>query len=110
MIGETVTVLTPGSTTDGHGNAVADWDDPEETELTGCVVAPAQTPEDRSAGRQGVISLRTVYVPRGATVAATDRLVVRGEIYEVDGDPGPWVSGFGSTMGGLEVSVRRVAG
>lgn len=110
MIGETVTVLTPGETTDGHGNPVPDWADAEDTDVEGAAVAPEKVEEDRTAGRQGVVVKRTVYLPPGSVVAATDRLVVRGDTYNVDGEPGPWVSPFGGTLGGVEVSLRRVVG
>lgn len=109
VTGETVTIVRPAETTDAYGNPAADWDDPTETAVDGVAVAPRVDTEDRSAGRQGVIVGLTLYLPAGAAIAATDRVVVRGDTYEVDGEPGDWRSPY-STAKGVEVAVRRVVG
>lgn len=110
MIGETITVVVPGATIDGHGNTVPDWDDTDETDVANCAFAPTQTPEDRAAGRQGVVITGTVYMPPGVPVPASARLVIRGQTYEVDGPSGEWNSPYRAVDIGLEVSVRRVEG
>lgn len=111
-MGETVTRVRPGSTTDGHGNTVPDWSEGAVAalDIDDCAFAPVQTPEDRTGGRQGVVDAGTVYAPHGADVVATDRLVVRGETYEIDAKPGDWVSPFTGAGAGVEISIRRVAG
>ncbi len=105
---ETVTRLRPNSTTDAHGNEVADWTDPAEVEVPGCLFAPGTTSEDNLT-RTATVAQPTLYAPVGADIATGDRVVVRGNEYDVDGVPGDW-RGIGGTLGGLEVPLKVVAG
>lgn len=107
---ETVIRLRAGTTSDRYNSAVDDWTDPDELEINSCAVAPRLDSEDRTNGRQGVIVGLTVYAPAGADILATDRVRVRGDDYEVDGEPGDWRSPYGTANGGLEIALRRVEG
>lgn len=109
MTGETITVLRPGSTTDRYDNVVADWTAPTRTDITGCAVAPRSTSEE-NIGRQAVIIGLTVYTPAGADIRPSDRVEVRGDVHEVDGEIGDWRNPFTGTRPGLEVQLKRVAG
>lgn len=104
---ETVTILRPGTpTVDAQGNNVPGAD--TSTAVAGCLVAPRLAGDAVEGGRQGVIIGTTVYFPKGATVLATDRLEVRGEIHTIEGDPGWWNDAPGDWD--LEVATRRVEG
>lgn len=109
MTGETITVVRPATTTDRYGNAISDWTSATRTDIDGCAVAPRSSSED-NIGRQAVIVGLTVYAPAGADIRPTDRLEVRGDDYEVDGDVGDWRNPFTGSRPGLEVPVKRVAG
>jgi hypothetical protein len=107
---ESVTRLRAGTTTDRYGGTVADWSDPDALVITGCAVAPRDAEEDRTNGRQAVIIGFNIYTPAGADVLPTDRLIVRGEECEVDGDPGVWTSPYTDVTEGVEIRTRRVEG
>lgn len=110
MIGETVVRLRPTAGTDRYGNPEPDWGDADAADIDGCVLAPRLDPEDRDQGRQGVVIGWTVYAPHGGDILATDRLRIRGDDHEVDGEPGDWRSPFTCHGEGLEVQTRRVVG
>lgn len=108
--GETVTVLTAGTTTDRYGNEVPDWGNATSTLVPGCGVAPRSSSELNDPSRAAVIVGLTVYLPPGSVVSARDRMVVRGGTYEVVGEPGDWRSPFTGEAFGLEVALQRVEG
>lgn len=80
----------------------------EETsvELPPALFAPGGASEPVVSGREPVVTEPTVYW-RGVwpDVVASDRLVVRGRVYEVVGDPADW---RGNLVGGLVVRLMRV--
>lgn len=116
MIGETVTRIRAPFMVDRdrYGNRVRDWAAADETDIEGCAVAPRQAGgvagEETSSGRQGVLVGMTVYTPPGADVVATDRMRVRGQLFEVDGEPSDWRNPFTTLARGVEVALRRVDG
>lgn len=107
---ESVTRVRPGTTTDRYGATVDDWTDTSNLAITGCAVAPRDAEEDRGNGRQAVIIGFNVYAPAGADVLPTDRLIVRGDTYSVDGEPGVWTNPFTDITEGVEIRTRRVEG
>lgn len=107
MKGETVTILRPGpATTDRYGNSLPGTD--VRVDVEGCRVAPRLAGDATEGGRQGVIVGTTVYFPKGEDVYATDRLEVRGEPHEIEGDIGRWPDS--PTVWDKEVATRRVEG
>jgi hypothetical protein len=107
---ETVTRLRPGSTADRYGGTTPDWSDPDTEDIDGCAVAPRDAEEDHTNGRQTVIHGFNVYTPPGADILPTDRLTIRGEQHEVDGEPGVWTSPYSGVTAGVEIRTRRVTG
>jgi hypothetical protein len=109
--GEQVTVLTAPLVTDEYGtpSAARDWDNAVPTVVENCVIAPRSSSEVDEPGRTAVIVGLTVYLPAGATVTAHDRLLVRDDTYEVDGEPGRWRSPATGRTAGIEVALRRVS-
>ena len=110
MQGETITRLRAGTATDRYTNEIKDWTDPEELEIDNVAVAPRQSSEDTAAGREGVIIGLTLYAPAGSDIEAVDRVVVRGETYEVDGEIAEWTNPYSSVARGVEINVKRVEG
>lgn len=110
MTGETVTRLRAPLVEDRYGSEVRDWDNATESAVTGCIVAPRHEGEDHEDGRQGVIVGFTVYAPAGADILATDRLTIRGDDHEVDGEPGAWVNPWTEITEGIEIHAGRVDG
>lgn len=115
MIGETVYVLQRTQTgADRYGTPVYDWPEPG-VELRGCGVAPLEiggqdAAEPPDVARNAVVRQFTVYAPAGAPITAADRLKVRGEVYEVIGEPSDWRSPYSRRRPGLVAKVRRVEG
>jgi hypothetical protein len=87
---------------DPVGPAVPDLDIP------GCAIAPRQAGEQIGQGRYAVTSGLTVYAPAGADVLPSDRLRVRGVLYEVDGEPADWRSPYSGRTPGMEIPLTRV--
>jgi hypothetical protein len=114
LIGETVTRLRYATTgTDRYGNAVRDPDDeaPAELPIAGAMFDPGGSVEPVERGREAVITQPTAYfVGQWPDILASDQLRIRGRVYEVIGDPGDWRSGFGTSLGGLVVPLKRVDG
>lgn len=51
-----------------------------------------------------------VYLPYTAAVTASSRVLVRGLLYEVDGEPAYWRNPFTGLEAGVQVPLRRVTG
>lgn len=106
--GETVTVRTPvPGPDDRYGNPTLAWSDQP---VPGCAVAPRSSTEPDQVGRSAVITGLVVYLPTGTPVTAQSRFLVRGEEYEVEGEPGDWRNPYTGGWPGLEVAVIRVEG
>lgn len=111
--GETVTVLRAGLADDGYGNQVRDWSTPVRIPCAGCAVAQGardSVTEILTGDRNVIISDLVVFMPPGADVVATDRLEVRGRVYEVVGEPFDWVSPFTGVAFGVPVYCNRMEG
>ena len=107
---ETVTRLRATTTTNRYSDTERDWSNPDELAIDGCAVAPRDSPETPGDNRDGIIIGFTVYAPEGADVTATDRLRVRGDDYDVDGEPAVWVNPWTSVEEGVEIRTRVVNG
>ncbi|MFF4779413.1 hypothetical protein ACFY05_42020 [Microtetraspora fusca] len=111
--GETVTVLRAPLVPDRYGSQVRDWDSPARTSYDGCAVANwarGRVSEVHADGRDPVVSDLIIYMPPGADVAAADRLEVRGEVYELVGEPFGWSNPLTGTVFGVAVNCDRVEG
>ena len=108
--GETVGVLTAGTSTDDYGNTVTDWDAATEVPVDGVGVEPRPLGESDVDARNSVTSGFTLYMPAGTVVKASNRVRVRGTVWDVDGDPAVWRSPFTGWEPGVVVQCRRVDG
>ena len=109
MIGETVGVIRPTTTTDRYGNAQRVYGDTATHELTRCAFDPGGSTEDND-GRHAVTTEPTIYCPAGSDITAADHVLIRGKRYEVHGEPADWRDPFGSTVGGIAATLRKVEG
>jgi len=108
--GETVTVRRGTQTATGRRNdTTTDWTDPAEHDEPGCLIAPGASAENHD-GRDGVTVDLVIYMPAGADVLAADRLLVRGDLYDVDGEPAVWTSPDHPHIDGVVVGANRSEG
>lgn len=95
MNGETVVRIRAGATkTDPFSQEqVLDWNAaPDEAQMQ--TLAPAEprpSSEPVESARNAVVAGYTLYLGRGEDVTAQDRMRVRGEVYDVLGDPADWM-------------------
>ncbi len=106
--GETVTLLRTEVT--GHDEFGNDVLSPVTVDVRGVAVWPRTASRDVEGQNTLVISGLFVMLPPGIDVKATDRMLVRGTRYEVDGEPGVWRSYLTGTDAGTQVALRRVEG
>jgi hypothetical protein len=74
---ETVIRQRPVFVKDSYGNTIADWTDPGELPIDGCLFAPGAGQEVLT-NRDGVQLAGVVYAPPASDVTATDAVTVRG--------------------------------
>lgn len=92
---------------DAHGNAVEGYAAPVQVEVY--AIAPSTSAEPES-GRNLVVTGYTLLAPPGTVIGPHDLVVLDGEDYKVDGDPGNWNRGpFGYTPG-VSISLTRAEG
>jgi len=105
--GETVIRIRriPGGR-DAYGDPVGDSED--RLTITGCALAPRQAGEQIAPGRLAVTSGMDLYAPAGSDILPSDRIEVRGVLWEVDGEPGDWVSPYTGRRPGMIVPLVRV--
>jgi hypothetical protein len=109
--GETVQVLTAGTTTDPYsGQSASDWTSPTSVDVPGVAVEPRPSGEPLQDARNQVVSGFTLYMPAGAIITAANRVVVRGATYNVLGEPAVWHSPFTGWEPGIVVQVERSEG
>lgn len=110
--GETITRLRPGATEDVYSdeNTELSWATPSSLDIANVAVAPGPSAESVEADRSRLDIDFTLYLPYGADVKPLDRVVVRGNTYEVEGNRSDWRSPYTSSSVGSVVQVRRVAG
>lgn len=114
--GETVVRLRAPLVPDPYTgeNTRVDWDDednpPAELDIPGCLFDPGGSTEPSEVGRESVVTKPTVYAPFGADVLAGDRVVVRGRVWQINGDPAEWRNPFTGWEPGLVLNLMAVDG
>ncbi len=92
----------------GHGNLAEAWGDPVQV---GIYAFNPGSPEDsQEPGSDRDISTPSIYVPSSVVFDPRDRVTVRGELYEVDGDTQVFRNPYGSRMDGNQINLRKVDG
>lgn len=109
--GESVDVLTAGAVTDPYsGETVTDWSAATEVTHDDVAVEPRPSGEPVQDARNAVTSGFTLYGLPAGSVTAANRVRVRGEVYNVLGEPAEWRSPFTGWEPGLVVQTERTAG
>ncbi|MEU4772963.1 hypothetical protein [Micromonospora sp. NPDC023644] len=106
--GETAVILRAPLVAGPYGNEGRDWNAATRTDSPGWGFAPRTPDESTTSDSPSVIVGLTGYGPPDADVLPTDRMEVRGEVYEVEGEVGEWRSPLTGWRPGLEVALRRV--
>jgi head-tail adaptor len=87
LLPHTVTVQTPGTTTDRYGNTVQDWSDPDTSTITGrfeMLLSDAVKLREETEGRDSALSVWRFYTNDALTMY--QRLVWDGREFDVDGE------------------------
>lgn len=106
MIGETVTILARvAGTPDRYGNPTYTWPTPG-SDVDGVLVAPGKSTEGNEAVRSEVDTACTLYrLPYDVIVGPYDRVIVRGSVWQVNGNPARWSNGEWQPGSTLELAV-----
>jgi hypothetical protein len=107
--GETVVVLTAGTTSDPYsGETVEDWTTPSETTYTNVMVSQSSTTEPVQDARNQVFSDLTLHFQTfDVSITRGDRVRVRGDVCTVVGRPFEWRLG---DLGGVEAKINFTEG
>lgn len=78
---------------DGHGNLVANWPAAAAHDVEGCSIQPGATSEDLQH-RDGSLIAYTVWAPIDADVLSSDRILLYGEPFTINGEIIRWATGI----------------
>lgn len=104
---ETVTLVRAAQAPDRYGTLRPDWSNTTSSEIRGCDVQPISTEEAGGAREYASTHVR-LYAPGHPNIRATDRIIWRGETYEVDGAPAKWFDSGNPHHS--EAELKRLAG
>ena len=94
--------------TDPRGNPIEAWADPVVIENV--AFDPGATSEPRMAGHDRVIVEPTVYADFDLPLSPRDRVIVRGQTYEVEGEVRRWRNPYSGRRAGAVATLKRVTG
>jgi head-tail adaptor len=78
--------LRPGVATDGYGDPVASWDNPDSKLLPRAELQAVSSDETESARATKLTNERVLFVPYAADLTDSDRVKVGAEVWRVDGE------------------------
>lgn len=94
--------------TDAHGNPRETWAEPVQVGIY--AFNPGVPKDAQVSGSDRDISTPSLYVPLSVVMDARDRVIVRGDLFEVDGDTQVYRNPYGARMDGNQINMRKVAG
>ena len=107
MIGEQVMVVSrQRNGVDADGNDA--WSETSQ-QVNGCLVWPTRS-DETTQGADTVSTGVAVWFPAGTTVAATDRIILRGVGYEIVGQPFAYFSPVNGSATGVLANAQVVTG
>lgn len=106
---QTVTRLRATSSTDGYGDASANWTSPSSLDIAGCSVQP-MIGEEILANRDAIVSRWQWFGPYDADVTGRDRIRFDSVVYEIDGSVQKWRDPTGSGLDHLTAILRAANG
>jgi hypothetical protein len=72
---------------------------------------PGGSREPVEVGREQTITTPKLYFRRQyPDLIDTDQVIVRGVVFDIEGNPPDWKSPYGSAVGGLVVELKRAEG
>lgn len=80
---------------DSRGSLIPDWNNVDELIVINCSVQPAGGSINTDGRVLGMTDTYNVYINPDVDVHAGDRINYDGKIYDVDNEPGSWVSPTG---------------
>lgn len=92
---------------DAHGNPVDTWAAPVTVNVYAIYPRYAQEPEP---DRPLVVVGLAVLAPPTVQIGPRDRVVIDGEEWDVEGDPGDWTRGPWDYAPGVEIVLKRAEG
>lgn len=109
-VGEPVTRRRQQQTgTDRYGNPVYEPVDTVLPERAG--FDPGGSREPVEVGREQTVTTPKLYFRRAyPDLNDTDQVLVRGVVFDIEGNPADWKSPFGSDVGGLVVELKKAEG
>jgi hypothetical protein len=110
--GETIVRQRGTAQTDPYSGEASgvDWSDPAVADIEGCAVADGGSLEPLQDARNSVESDFDILAPFGSDVLASDRVVVRGLVCEVQGRPFDWRHPMTGWEPGMVIKARIVEG
>jgi hypothetical protein len=78
-------IVTPGTTTDRYNNEMPDWDNASTVDTNGWLQDLSSV--ETLGSRDTVTTSARAFLPTDVEIAPTDRVVIDGATYEVDGAP-----------------------
>ncbi len=79
-------IIRPLRVDNGYGSKDLDYDSGTQTAVKGWLHQLAES-EQQSATRDAEVSTHVLRVPVGTDIASQDRVVISGQVFEVDGPP-----------------------
>lgn len=101
--GESIIRRRPGGF-DGFGNPTAST--VPDLPLSGCAVYPRGSTEDSGRSATVVVGYTLLIPDTTVDIVESDQVIWRGQVYEVEGEPGIWPY-FDGTDAGLQVAMKR---
>lgn len=110
FVGEPVTRRRQQQTgTDRYGNPVYEPVDVVLEERA--AFDPGGSREPVEVGREQTVTTPKLYFRRAyPDLNDTDQVLVRGVVFDIEGNPADWKSPYASTVGGLVVELKRAEG
>lgn len=105
--GESITVLSPVQSGTDHGRPVVTY---AETAQRRVGVAPVIASDLSEDNRAGTLQEFDLYDDMNSPIDFDDRIIVRGEMFDVVSHPQRWQSPYTGWQAGAVIRVRRVEG
>jgi hypothetical protein len=92
MYEEVIIIHTPGTTPDPYAGDEEGTPGSSAVEVGGVLVEPRPSEEPVADARNAVTSGFTLYLPAGTPVGSRNQVTVRGQTYDVLGEPAVWAN------------------
>lgn len=102
-----MTILTATTSTNGRGDEVTDWSDPDTLDVMGWLAQQQRSePQDF---RDAAVSEWVAYLPTGTAITQGNRVLANGVTFSVEGPPWEALDPIGDDDH-IEATLRQVDG